>query len=172
MFIQDFHSNETLYIFPQLPPRLLIFALCLAHLFRCFDATVNTTRRWWLIAANLNLPLGTPGGSDGARKPASSEEAYPADPKELPEWRNSCGTAGGATFLAVAAGFGGRDMPPTAKETSFLDQHWPRQQHQFFAAPANNHLHINKPTWYYYVADFYKCLRLPLTRKKNRSTNA
>lgn len=59
------------------------------------------------------LPLGTPGGSLGAKNGVSSELAYPADPKELPECRNSCGTAGGATFFAVAAGFGGRDIPPT-----------------------------------------------------------
>lgn len=65
--------------------------------------------------SSVNLPLGTPGASEGAKKAASSEEAYPADPKELPECRNSCGTAGGATFFAVAAGFGGRDMPPTEK---------------------------------------------------------
>lgn len=31
------------------------------------------------------LPLGTPGGSLGAKKGVSSELAYPADPKELPE---------------------------------------------------------------------------------------
>ena len=74
----------------------------------------------------MRLPLGTPGGSDGARNPASSEDAYPADPNELPEWRNSCGTAGGATFLAVAAGFGGRDMPPTENKRSKLGNH----QHQ------------------------------------------
>lgn len=62
------------------------------------------------------LPLGTPGGSDGARNPASSDEAYPAEPNELPECLNSCGTAGGATFFAVAAGLGGRDIPPTVKK--------------------------------------------------------
>lgn len=34
---------------------------------------------------DLSLPLGTPGGSLGAKKGVSSELAYPADPKELPE---------------------------------------------------------------------------------------
>lgn len=68
----------------------------------------------------INSPLGIPEGSDGARKTASSEEEYPAEPKELPEWRNSWGTAGGATFLAVAAGLGGRDMPPTAKKRQLI----------------------------------------------------
>lgn len=46
----------------------------------------------------------------------SSEDAYPADPKELPECRNSWGTAGGGTFFAVGAGFGGLDIPPTAND--------------------------------------------------------
>lgn len=65
--------------------------------------------------SEIILPLGTPGGSVGAKKPPlpSSELPQPALPKELPECRNSWGTAGGATFLAVAAGLGGLDMPPT-----------------------------------------------------------
>lgn len=58
--------------------------------------------------------------SVGARNPASSDEAYPAEPNELPECRNSCGTAGGATFFAVAAGFGGRDMPPTENKNNLF----------------------------------------------------
>lgn len=42
------------------------------------------------------------------------------DPKELPECLNSCGTAGGATFFAVAAGLGGRDIPPTVKRENSI----------------------------------------------------
>lgn len=67
------------------------------------------------------LPLGPPGGSGAARKAVSSEEAYPADPKELPECLNSWGTAGGGTFFAWAAGFGGLDIPPTATENYRTD---------------------------------------------------
>lgn len=65
-----------------------------------------------------------PDASEGASNPASSELAYPADPNELPECLNSCGTAGGGTFFAVAAGFGGRDIPPTEKEKKSIRNHF------------------------------------------------
>lgn len=115
-----FQTNKTYSTFPTLFSQnnntsyfISIFHFCVEwHEFLQL-LNIVSSKECYSIITSIFLPLSTPGGSGAAKKAVSSDEAYPADPNELPECLNSWGTAGGGTFFACAAGFGGLDIPPT-----------------------------------------------------------